>query len=126
MHVQSQVHSMLADAARRTQSNVLSWLCILGLLRLDSPSSMMQVCHFSRCLMGNLRSFCVPQTRPPRGRKTTLEEAPRIATIHEYLDWTVTAEDALGDNELVLPCAHGPAFLMLSPQVTSANISVPY
>lgn len=43
------------------------------------------------------------QTRPPRGRKTTLEEAPRIATIHEYLDWTVTAEDALGEHDLVLP-----------------------
>ena len=42
------------------------------------------------------------QTRPPRGRKTTLEEAPRIATIHEYLDWTVTAEDALGEHDLVL------------------------
>ena len=41
------------------------------------------------------------QTRPPRGRKTSLVDAPRIATIHEYLDWTVTAEDALGDNELV-------------------------
>ncbi|KAK9915818.1 hypothetical protein WJX75_004529 [Coccomyxa subellipsoidea] len=46
------------------------------------------------------KAFETGQTRPPRGRKTTLEEAPRIATIHEYLDWTVTAEDALGDNEL--------------------------
>jgi hypothetical protein len=41
------------------------------------------------------------QSRPPRGRKTSLEEAPRIATIHEYLDWTVTAEDALGERDLV-------------------------
>ncbi len=58
--------------------------------------------------------LCVPQTRPPRGRKTTLEEAPRIATIHEYLDWTVTAEDALGDNELVrCPCLS--PFLSLPP-----------
>ena len=49
---------------------------------------------------------CVLQSRPPRGRKTSLEEAPRIATIHEYLDWTVTAEDALGERDLVrpLPC----------------------
>lgn len=43
-------------------------------------------------------------------------DAPRIATIHEYLDWTVTAEDALGDNELVRSTA--PAVCTLS--------SVPY
>ena len=39
-------------------------------------------------------------------------DAPRIATIHEYLDWTVTAEDALGDNELVRSTA--PAVCTLS------------
>lgn len=57
----------------------------------------MQMCAKGevRCVHGN------PQSRPPRGRKTSLEEAPRIATIHEYLDWTVTAEDALADNDLV-------------------------
>ena len=49
----------------------------------------------------NMRHLHWLQTRPPRGRKTSLEEAPRIATIHEYLDWTVTAEDALRDNDLV-------------------------
>ena len=48
-----------------------------------------------------LNAVSLLQTRPPRGRKTSLVDAPRIATIHEYLDWTVTAEDALGDNELV-------------------------
>lgn len=43
----------------------------------------------------------VMQSRPPRGRKTSLVDAPRIATIHEYLDWTVTAEESVCDNELV-------------------------
>ena len=53
----------------------------------------------------NLKNSWFLQTRPPRGRKTSLVDAPRIATIHEYLDWTVTAEDALGDNELVRDAA---------------------
>jgi hypothetical protein len=28
-------------------------------------------------------------------------DKPRVATIHEYLDWTVTAQAAEGDDELV-------------------------
>jgi ribosomal protein S18 acetylase RimI-like enzyme len=32
---------------------------------------------------------------------TSLVDAPRAATIHEYLDWTVTAEEASTDEELV-------------------------
>ena len=55
----------------------------------------------SPCSNVTLTRLWLVQTRPPRGRKTSLVDAPRIATIHEYLDWTVTAEDALGDNELV-------------------------
>jgi hypothetical protein len=29
------------------------------------------------------------------------ENAPRNATIHEYLDWTVTAREAVDDTEYV-------------------------
>lgn len=30
---------------------------------------------------------------------------PRMATIHEYLDWTVTAQSAQEDDELVSGCS---------------------
>lgn len=46
----------------------------------------------------------LPQAPPPRGQVTSLVDAPRAATIHEYLDWTVTAEEASTDEELVRPC----------------------
>ena len=45
----------------------------------------------------------MPQAPPPRGQVTSLVDAPRAATIHEYLDWTVTAEEASTDEELVRP-----------------------
>ena len=40
---------------------------------------------------------------------TSLVDAPRAATIHEYLDWTVTAEEASTDEELVRSRGSGGA-----------------
>jgi hypothetical protein len=44
------------------------------------------------------RAFETGQAPPPRPG-TKKAEAPRAATIHEYLDWTVTSEGA--DQDLV-------------------------
>lgn len=45
------------------------------------------------------RAFEAGQAPPPRpGTRAALEA--RAATIHEYLDWTLSAEDALEDDEL--------------------------
>lgn len=58
------------------------------------------------------KSFETGQARPPRpGTKNA--QLPRAATIHEYLDWTVTAQGSRALDELVrcsiafaiLPCA---------------------
>ena len=46
------------------------------------------------------RAFETGQAPPPRPGTKKAEE-PRAATIHEYLDWTVTAEDAEQEDELV-------------------------
>lgn len=46
------------------------------------------------------KSFETGQARPPRpGTKNA--QLPRAATIHEYLDWTVTAQGAAAQDELV-------------------------
>ena len=42
----------------------------------------------------------VPQAPPPRPG-TKKAEQPRAATIHEYLDWTVTSSAAEDEDELV-------------------------
>jgi hypothetical protein len=42
----------------------------------------------------------VPQAPPPRPG-TRKAEQPRAATIHEYLDWTVTSSAAEDEDELV-------------------------
>ena len=60
------------------------------------------------------RGALPPQAPPARGVVTSLVDAPRAATIHEYLDWTVTAEEASTDEELVQPGLWGqcrPAML---------------
>ena len=43
------------------------------------------------------KAFETGQARPPRPGTKAAEE-PRASTIHEYLDWTVTAA-AGGDND---------------------------
>ena len=46
------------------------------------------------------KSFETGQARPPRpGTKNA--QLPRAATIHEYLDWTVTAQGSKALDELV-------------------------
>ena len=46
------------------------------------------------------KSFETGQARPPRpGTKNA--QLPRAATIHEYLDWTVTAQGSNSLDELV-------------------------
>lgn len=46
------------------------------------------------------KSFETGQARPPRpGTKNA--QLPRAATIHEYLDWTVTAQGSHALDELV-------------------------
>ena len=45
------------------------------------------------------RAFEAGQAPPPRPGTRAFAEA-RAATIHEYLDWTLSAEDALEDDEL--------------------------
>ena len=52
------------------------------------------------------KSFETGQARPPRPG-TKYAQLPRAATIHEYLDWTVTAQGAAAQDELVtlLPIA---------------------
>lgn len=49
------------------------------------------------------KSFETGQARPPRpGTKNA--QLPRAATIHEYLDWTVTAQGSHALDELVRCC----------------------
>jgi len=49
------------------------------------------------------KSFETGQARPPRpGTKNA--QLPRAATIHEYLDWTVTAQGSQALDELVRSC----------------------
>ena len=49
------------------------------------------------------KSFETGQARPPRpGTKNA--QLPRAATIHEYLDWTVTAQGSHALDELVRSC----------------------
>ncbi len=53
------------------------------------------------------KSFETGQARPPRpGTKNA--QLPRAATIHEYLDWTVTAQGSQALDELVCKqaCLH--------------------
>lgn len=52
------------------------------------------------------KAFETGQARPPRPGTKAAEE-PRASTIHEYLDWTVTAaEGGDADDDLVGPaCA---------------------
>ena len=46
------------------------------------------------------KSFETGQARPPRpGTKNA--QLPRAATIHEYLDWTVTSQGSSTQDELV-------------------------
>ena len=49
------------------------------------------------------KAFETGQAPPPRPG-TKKAEAPRAATIHEYLDWTVTASEAEDPDELVGGC----------------------
>lgn len=46
------------------------------------------------------RAFEAGQAPPPRPGTRKAEE-PRAATIHEYLDWTVTSSSALEEDQLV-------------------------
>ena len=46
------------------------------------------------------KAFELGQVPPPRPG-TKRAEAPRAATIHEYLDWTVTASEPEDPDELV-------------------------
>lgn len=47
------------------------------------------------------RAFETGQVGPKKLAKLHGGTAPRMATIHEYLDWTVTAQQADEDDELV-------------------------
>ena len=54
------------------------------------------------------KSFETGQARPPRpGTKNA--QLPRAATIHEYLDWTVTAQGSHALDELVCCCSLTPS-----------------
>jgi hypothetical protein len=54
------------------------------------------------------KAFETGQLNPKRLAKLS-GGAPRQSTIHEYLDWTVTAEEGRSDDELVGAAAAGGA-----------------
>ena len=65
------------------------------------------------------KSFETGQARPPRpGTKNA--QLPRAATIHEYLDWTVTAQGSQALDELVryqtLLCSAQESSVLVLPQ----------
>lgn len=70
------------------------------------------------------RAFETGQVGPKKLAKLHGGTAPRMATIHEYLDWTVTAQAADEDDELVSKSAVCKC-AMISGGLRSASLAIP-